>query len=186
MAIRIRVHPNGMGAGGLGGYGYGNNLQTANLRLQNEKQKGNLKLNYERALWQERLQRAQLEAQLQYGTGVQPLGAYGMNGLGVQPGLPGGFGVVPGAGYPGAGMGLGGFGLGMGGFGAGMLGALGLGGQSNVNNQTGTATNGTLNQSVANTNSFHDSGNMYVMGGGGGLFGGGGQGGWLGGLLNWF
>ncbi|HXI16416.1 MAG TPA: hypothetical protein VNM48_08595 [Chloroflexota bacterium] len=164
------------GFGGVGGYGR-NNMFGANLRLQNEKQTGNLKLNYERALWQERLQRAQLEAQLQYGTGVQPLGAYGMNGLGAQQGLPGGFGVVPGAGF-------GGFGQGLGGFGAGMLGALGLGGQSNVNNQTGTATNGTLNQSVANSNSFHDSGNTYVMGGGGGLFGGGNN--WMSGLLNWF
>lgn len=186
MAIRIRVHPNGGfgGTGGYGGYGFGNNLQAANIRLQNEKQKGNLRLNYERALFQERLQRAQLEAALQFGGGVVPNGM--MGGLGtLNPGVgvPPGFGVVPGAGYGFGAGGLGGFGGAFGGFGAGILGALGLGGQNNITNQTAS---GSANQSATNSNAYRDVGNTYVMGGGGfaqqGLFG---QGGWLGGLLGW-
>ena len=126
MAIRIRVYPQygrsgyggyggygrSFGYGGYGGYGmnrFGGYGALANVRLQNEKRTSSLRLNYERALWQERIKTVQLQSQLQYGGAayypqISPFGgAYG-NAM------------------------LGGLGLGATGFGgAGFFGSLGLG-----------------------------------------------------------
>lgn len=104
--IRIRVHPQGYGGyGGLGGRNYGGyGGYGANIRLQNEKQKNNLKLNYERALWQERLNTVRLQTQLQYSGGMRPAG------LGYNPLQSSYLGASGFGGF--GGMGLGGFGLG--------------------------------------------------------------------------
>jgi hypothetical protein len=117
MAVRIRVYPqNGM-YGGLGGYGmrgmYGGYGQLAQVQLRNEKKTSALRLQYERALWQEKLKTVQLQTAMQYGAGgyaVNPWSAYGMNSA------LGGFGA----------LGLGGLGMGLGG--TNLFGSLGLGG----------------------------------------------------------
>lgn len=120
MAIRIRVYPQGgyggyggYGAmGGLGGYGmYGG--RVAQMQLQNERKTGNLRLQYERALWAEKLKTVQLETAMQYGAGSY--GAYGGYG---RPAMP--FGGL-GASW------MGGMGLGLGTLGSPLFGALGLG-----------------------------------------------------------
>lgn len=83
--IRIRVHPQGAGRfGGFGGYGgyggYGRYGQNAHLRLQHEKQKNSLRLNYERALFRERLNTVKLQSALQFGGGMRA-GGFGYNPL---------------------------------------------------------------------------------------------------------
>ncbi|MCW2974076.1 MAG: hypothetical protein JWN72_2349 [Thermoleophilia bacterium] len=105
MSIRIRVYPNG-GAGaygglnGMGGNAYGGVSAQSffNSKLQAQQQISNLQLQYERALWGERLETTKLKAQMQYqspllalqgGLGAFGLGAAGIGGLG---GL-GGFGL---------------------------------------------------------------------------------------------
>jgi hypothetical protein len=117
MSIRIRVYPQyGRslgGYGGLGGYGYGGYGVQARVtaqKLKNEKQKSNLRLQYERALFAERLKTVQLQTALQYGGGY---------GYGVRPAMPmsftnafmgaGGMGFSSGPGFFG-GLGLGGLG----------------------------------------------------------------------------
>lgn len=140
MPVVIRVRPQyGAGAmgyggiGGMGGFGYGGNVFQHQLR--NERQKNNLRLQYERALWAQKMQNVQLQTAMQlssnpygaspYGAyGARPLGAVGypaMGAYGVQPmaahglfsnGLFGSTGLFGGLGIGG---GLGGFGsLGMG------------------------------------------------------------------------
>ena len=94
MAIRIRVYPQGMGYGGLGGMGmgmYGRSGAVSastyfNSRLQTQKQVSSLQLGYERALANERIERARLEERMRNpyamvgaGIGVSP---YGMGGFG--------------------------------------------------------------------------------------------------------
>lgn len=148
MAIRIRVHPQGAGAygayGAAGAYGPGN-MQYFQEKLDNEKRTSNLRLSYERALWQERLKLTQLQGQLSagvVGAGYPAAlgGAYGMAGgmiPGMLPGgLPGGFGMAPGLGMP----------------------IMGGSGQTNVTNQSAA---GAGNQSVTNSNTYSN----YVMGG---------------------
>ncbi len=95
MAIRIRVYPNYGGYGGYGGFnrygGYGNgilrtkltaNNRISNLRLQSERQQNALRLNYERALWSEKLKLVQLQTQLQYSNGGTVFPRFGGYGLG--------------------------------------------------------------------------------------------------------
>lgn len=71
--IRIRVHPQGYGArlGGYGGYGAGGVSATAyyTQALDNERKVSDLRLDYERQLWTEKLKAAQLQAAIQYGGG---------------------------------------------------------------------------------------------------------------------
>lgn len=168
MAVRIRVYPNYGGYGGYGGqgaygYGYGMQGRLSQQQLTAERRQNSLRLQYERALWTERLKLAQLQAQLQYGGGYG--GGYGWG--------------APGTGSFGAGM-LGGMNM----FGA-VPGLLGAGGQSNITNQHAM---GAAHQTVSNAN--HYSSNNYVMGGMSSPFGygfpfggGGGGGGLLSGLL---
>lgn len=165
MAVRIRVYPqNGM-YGGLGGVGgaYGRYGGLAHVQLQNEKKTGNLRLQYERALWAERLKTVQLQTAMQYGGaagvgGAMPLamanpyalGAYGVGGALTAPGMLAG--AIP----PG----------------------FGGSGQSNVTSQTGSGA-----QTVANTNHYSNVvWNQTPAFGYGFPFGGGG-GGFLSGLL---
>ena len=127
MAVRIRVYPNnGMGMGGYGGLGmnrYGASTRIAQVQLQNERKTNNLRLQYERALWAERLKGVQLQAQVQYGGyGAAGYGAayprvspYGMNPYGVQSNSAWMGGMGQGMGYNTGffgGLGLGGLGLG--------------------------------------------------------------------------
>lgn len=88
MAIRIRVYPQygGLGMNGLGMNGFGMNRMGAvsastyyNSRLQTQRQVSNLQLGYERALWNERLEKVRLEERLK--------NPYAMMGAGI-----GGFG----------------------------------------------------------------------------------------------
>ena len=72
MAIRIRVYPQygGMGMmGGLGGFGMNRMGAVSastyyNSKLQTQRQVSNLQLGYERALWNERLEKVRLEERL--------------------------------------------------------------------------------------------------------------------------
>ncbi len=75
MAVRIRVFPQNGGFGGYGGM-YGMNSPYAQLmtqnklnqqKLSNEKRTSALRLNYERALFNERLKLTELQAQVRYG-----------------------------------------------------------------------------------------------------------------------
>lgn len=124
MAVRIRVYPQYGAMGGLGGaYGapgaYGAQ-PLAHLQLQNEKKTNNLRLNYERALWSERLKTVQLQTAMQYGGAGGAMGAYGMPRV-----------MMPYGGMNAAwtgGMGLNALGMNPFGMGIGMFGSLGLGG----------------------------------------------------------
>ena len=177
MAVRIRVYPqNGAGMlGGAGLYGGAGMYGAAPLmqqQLQNEKKTGALRLEYERALWGERMKTVQLQTAMQYaggaGYGGYPMGGampYGVGapllGAMVPGAIPGGFGMVPGMGM---GMGMGGL--------------LGGRGQSNLTSQAGNGT-----QTVANTNHYNNVvWNQTPAFGGGFPFGGGG-GGFLSGML---
>jgi hypothetical protein len=135
MPVVIRVHPQygagryGMGLGlnglGYGGYGVGG---YAGIALRNERQKHNLQLKYERALFNERLKTVQLQTAVQSGG----LGAVGYGSLGAVGGLYGARVVSPYAAYnpyqttmfnTGFGAGIGGmFGGGL--FGSGLFGGL--------------------------------------------------------------
>lgn len=172
MSVRIRVYPqNGLGAGGL----YGNaqtQVRLSQQALQNQRQMSNLQLNYERALWEEKLKFAQLQAQAQYGAfgglGGIPIAA-GMGLTGIGGAIPAGFGQV-------AGFGLN-AGLGLNPLAARLPIVPGGSGQTNVTNQTSTGGN----QSVSNTNNYQVSSsitNPYpptgMFGGGWGWGGGGG------------
>ena len=132
MAVRIRVYPQNGGIGGYGALGaagvgvgaYGA-VPLLQNQLTNEKKTNALRLEYERALWGERMKTVQLQTAMQYA---------GQAGYGAAPAAYGGaYGGYPqmapmaalnGA-WGGAGLGMGG--LGMGGFGMGGLGGLGMG-----------------------------------------------------------
>jgi len=85
MAIRIRVYPQGMMGGmmggmGMGGYGRTGAVSAAtyfNSRLQTQKQVSSLQLGYERALASERIERARLEERMR--------NPYAMMQFGVSP-----------------------------------------------------------------------------------------------------
>lgn len=174
MAVRIRVYPNG-GMGGMGGaYGAYGPVQVARVQLQNEKKTGNLRLQYERALWQEKIKTAQLATAMQYQTAAPavagPWGAFGspLMGAGMAGAIPPGFGMAQG------------MGLGMAGLGMMMPGLMAGSGQTNITNQSGSG-----NQTVTNSNHHSSSYAMMQppMFGGGFPFGGFGGGGLLSGLL---
>lgn len=92
MAVRIRVYPQ---YGGLGMNGLGMNRMGAvsastyyNSKLQTQKQVSNLQLGYERALWNERLEKVRLEERLKnpyalmgagFGGGYHPMMAQAYN-----------------------------------------------------------------------------------------------------------
>ena len=88
MAIRIRVYPQygGMGMmGGLGGFGMNRMGAVSastyyNSKLQTQRQVSNLQLGYERALWNERLEKVRLEERLK--------NPYAMMGAGFGGGYP--------------------------------------------------------------------------------------------------
>lgn len=110
MAIRIRVYPsNGLGAyGGVNRFGGAVSAQTFyNQKLSAQRQISNLQLQYERALWSQKLDTVRLEERLK--------NPYAMYGAGmVQP-----YGVNPYAGALGGSM--------LGGMGGSFFGGLGLG-----------------------------------------------------------
>lgn len=67
MAVRIRVYPQTGAFGAMGGMGYGGAVSAQtyyNSRLTTQKQVSNLQLGYERALADERIERARLEERL--------------------------------------------------------------------------------------------------------------------------
>jgi hypothetical protein len=180
MAVRIRVYPQN-GALGAAGLGMGAvSAQTYyNTKLQSQQQVSNLQLGYERALWNERLEKVRLEERLKNPYALGAAG-YGLGGMPLGVGLGGALGGVPLGGLPIGGMPIGG-GLPIGGIPAGFG-----GGQSNVTNQTST---GGASQTVTNSNVNNVSSVMrpQVGGWGGGwgmpLGGGFGGGGFLSGLL---
>lgn len=177
MAVRIRVYPqHGLGMNGLGMNGGAVSAATYfNNRLQSQKQVSNLQLGYERALWNERLDKVRLEERLKnpyLAASAGMAGAYGGMPLGLPMGMPMG---VPIGGMP-MGMPMGG--LPMGGIPAGFGGS----GQTNITNQTSTGGNQTV--SNVNTNNVSHRIAQPHMGWGGGMpFGFGGGGGFLSGLL---
>lgn len=84
MAVRIRVYPQ---YGAMGMNGLGMNRMGAvsastyyNSKLQTQKQVSNLQLGYERALWNERLEKVRLEERLRnpYAMMGAGIGGYGM------------------------------------------------------------------------------------------------------------
>lgn len=101
MSIRIRVYPSN-GAYGMGGVGrmggYGGSVSAQSFytqKLTAQQQISNLQLQYERALWGERLETEKLKGQLQYQNpfmALQGAGALGLGGLGGFGGI-GGFGM---------------------------------------------------------------------------------------------
>ena len=182
MAVRIRVYPqNGMlGMNGLGMNGGAVSASTYyNSKLTTQKQVSSLQLGYERALANERIERARLEERSK--------NPYLMGGVaGAMGGIPLGMGLPLGGmplglpmGVPMGGLPLGG--LPMGGIPQGFAGH----GQSNVTNQTST---GGANQTVTNSNVNNVSHSIqqppFQSGWGwGGGFPGYGSGGLLSGLL---
>jgi hypothetical protein len=87
MAVRIRVYPQtgAFGAMGMRGYGGAVSAQTHfSSRLQAQRQVSNLQLGYERALANERIERARLEERMR--------NPYALMGAGF------GGGLLPGAG----------------------------------------------------------------------------------------
>lgn len=79
MAVRIRVYPRYGALGGLGGayggYGvgaYGVENQLTQQQLRNERQVSSLRLQYERALWAEKLKQTELTAAIKYGAAANP------------------------------------------------------------------------------------------------------------------
>lgn len=90
MAVRIRVYPQtGMMGGMMGGLGMNRfggavSAQTHfSSRLQAQKQVSNLQIGYERALANERIERARLEERIK--------NPYAMYGAGMMGGFQGGF-----------------------------------------------------------------------------------------------
>lgn len=85
MAIRIRVYPQnrfGMmgGIGGFGMNGMGGAVSAStyfNNKLQTQRQVSNLQLGYERALWNERLEKVRLEERLKNPYAVAQMNPYG-------------------------------------------------------------------------------------------------------------
>lgn len=92
MAVRIRVYPQygGLGMNGLGMNRMGGAVSAStyfNSKLQTQKQISNLQLGYERALWNERLEKVRLEERLKnpYAMMGAGMGGYGMGGYGMMP-----------------------------------------------------------------------------------------------------
>lgn len=156
MAIRIRVYPQygglGMNRFGMNGLGMQGGAVSAatyyNSKLTTQRQVSSLQLGYERALANERIERARLEERSK--------NPYMMGGVaGAMGGIPLGMGMPLGGmplglpmGLPMGGLPMGGLpmgGLPMGGIPQGFAGH----GQSNVTNQTST---GGANQTVTNSN----------------------------------
>ncbi len=196
MAVRIRLYPqNGMGMNGLGMNGGAVSAATYyNSKLTTQKQVSSLQLGYERALANERIERARLEERMKnpYAMGGVA-GAYGGIPLGGMPlgvglgGLPLGgmpLGGVPLGGVPMGGLPMGGLpmgGLPMGGIPAGFAGS----GQSNSTNQvsTGGATQTVTNSNVNNVSHSLQQPPFQTGWGWGGGYPGFGSGGLLSGLL---
>ena len=195
MAVRIRVYPQhgglGMNRFGMNG-GMGGAVSAStyyNSKLTTQRQVSSLQLGYERALANERIERARLEERsknpyLQGGFA----GAMGGVPLGLGMGLPLGgqqFGGLPMGGFPMGGQQFGGLPMGgipMGGIPQGFAGS----GQSNVTNQSSTGGNQTVtNSNVSNvSHSLQQPPFQNGWGwGGGGYPGGFGSGGLLSGLL---
>lgn len=187
MAIRIRLYPQGgLGMNRFGMNGGAVSLATHyNSKLTTQRQVSSLQLGYERALANERIERARLEERMKNPYALGGFGGVGAAFGGVPMGVPFGgvplgvpFGGMPGMGVPG--MGVPG-GLPLGGIPAGFAGH----GQSNVTNQTST---GGANQTVTNSNVNNVSHSIQQppLAGGWGGWGGYprfGNGGFLSGLL---
>lgn len=82
MAVRIRVYPQygGLGMNGLGMNRMGGAVSAStyfNNRLQTQKQVANLQLSYERALWNERLEKVRLEERLKNPYALAQTGGFG-------------------------------------------------------------------------------------------------------------
>lgn len=148
-------------AGGYGGYGNGvgavSSQQYFNQALSNQRQVSDLKLDYERQLWAEKLKAAQMQAAIQYGGqqgwGGSPWGVaspYAMNGAMLGAGaLP--VAAVPTA-VPYAGIPQG-YGAGFG-QGFGQLPFTSGSGQTNINNQVAV---GAATQTVTNNNDYSNT-----------------------------
>ncbi len=78
--VRIRVYPQGYFANGYGnsyGFGYGTRRRSAamyRMQLQAERQRANMRLQYERALWSQQMKMVQLQGR--YGMSSAYNGAY--------------------------------------------------------------------------------------------------------------
>lgn len=76
--VRIRVYPQGYFANGYGyGNGYGTRRRSSamyRMQLQAERQRANMRLQYERALWNQQMQMVQLQSR--YGVAGAYNGAY--------------------------------------------------------------------------------------------------------------
>jgi hypothetical protein len=149
MAVRIRVYPQyggygmnpmygGFGrVGAYGAHGPWTENQVLKTKVRHQRQTSSLRLQYERALWQQRLQMAQLEAAARYGGlggVVSPLAL----GMGAHPSLVGANAALLGA-NPLMLGGLGGYGM-------------GGRGQMNLTNQVslGAGTQHVSNSNVSN------------------------------------
>lgn len=171
MAVRIRVYPQYGALGGLGYNRLGTNAVSAstyyNSRLQTQRQTATLQLGYERALANERIERARLEERMK--NPYLGLGSFGLGGayggaMANQLMAAQLLGRNLNTGFP-----MGGIPLGFGG------GA----GQTNFTNQTSTGGNQTVTNSNVNTVDHRISQPyqggwgvppMMPWGGGGGLF----------------
>jgi hypothetical protein len=174
MAVRIRVYPSYANPNTLGMRGGLVSTSTLyNQKLQSMQQVSNLRLGYERALWNERLEKVRLEERLKNPYLALQTGFGGVGSLPLGLGLAGGLGGL---------AGIGGFG--------GMLPQTGMipaafgSGQTNITNQTST---GGASQSVTNSNVHNVRHAVTPHHGWGSPFGGfgfgGGSGGFLSGLL---
>jgi hypothetical protein len=181
MAVRIRVYPqNGMlGMNGLGMNGGAVSASTYyNSKLNTQKQVSSLQLGYERALANERIERARLEERMKNPYALGGIGAAAGFG-GIPMGMPiGGMPMGLPMGVPMGGVPMGGVPMG------GVPGAFAGRGQSNVTNQVST---GGASQSVTNSNVSNVSHQVHPAVHGGWGFGGGyprfGGGGLISGLL---
>lgn len=157
MSVRIRVYPQyggvgGYGAYGMGGYGaYGYGARAENevlkAKVRNQRQTSALQLQYERALWQQRMQMAQLQAATQYGGYGGLMSPLALN-YGASPTILGANALMA---SPFGGMGM-----------------LGMGrGQANITNQVslGAGSQQVTNSNVSNQT--HRMVNPWSMGWGG-------------------
>ena len=173
MAVRIRVYPQNGAMGAMGMQGGAVSAQTYfTQKLQTQQQVSNMRLGYERALFNEKLDKVRLEERLKNPYAMQ-----------ANAGLAGAY-AIPGAMGLGALGGIGGLAAlgGLGTMGQLPLAAMGGSGQTNVTNQS--SPGGAASQSVSNVNTYNSSNvmqNPYTQMGGFGYPHGGG--GFLSGLL---
>ncbi|MCW2922841.1 MAG: hypothetical protein JWM98_245 [Thermoleophilia bacterium] len=200
MSVRIRVYPQtgalgGLGMNTLGGQGAVSASTYFNSRLQTQKQVSSLQLGYERALWNERLDKVRLEERLKNPYAAAQLSPYGAGGYGLPAAAGVGYGLGGlAAGIPMGGIPLGGVPLGGVPYGGVPMGGLPIGGapignfsggfpgsgQSNVTNQTsaGAASQSVTNSNVLNVSSQQQTAPPYGYGypqtgfGGGGFLSG--------------